>query len=82
MAAINIFQHGNSIPEKSQRKADKNQAATSPNHLFLLIGVFPSGYYAKLHLRQKIKQKGKTKKQTNKQANKPPPFLKVTGEEN
>lgn len=55
MAAINIIQHCNSIPEKSQRKADNDQAATSPNHLFLLVVVFPSGYHAELHLGQKIK---------------------------
>lgn len=54
MAAINIIQHSNSIPEKSQRKADNDQAATSPNHLFLLVVVFPSGYHAELHLGQKI----------------------------
>lgn len=55
MAAINIIQHSNSIPEKSQRKADSDQAPTSPNHLFLLVVVFPSGYHAELHLGQKIK---------------------------
>lgn len=41
MAAINIFQHSNSIPEKSQRKADNYQATKSPNHLFLLVVVLP-----------------------------------------
>lgn len=54
MASINILQHSNSIPEKSQRKAEKNQDPTLANDLFLLIVVGPSGYPAKLSLGRKM----------------------------
>lgn len=54
MAAINILQHSNNIPEKSRRKVDNDQDPTLANHLFLLVVVFPSGYHAKLSLGWKI----------------------------
>lgn len=43
MEAINILQHSNNIPEKSQR-FDNNQDSTSATHLFLLAVVFSSSY--------------------------------------
>lgn len=69
IASINILQHSNSIPEKSQRKAENNQDPTLANDLFLLIVICPSGYSAKLSLGRKIMSQKEEKKKSNFEGN-------------